>query len=818
MRKPYQHRLQNMIAEIDRPRSTPRPSHSIPESNVLDLRKIVAEKIRVQPPAKEEPDLTSKNEEKSSEALVHPAKEEVVPAPKMSEDTALKPEDQPPQSKEEFFVFEGEETLHHSATKPDRRWNRMRSLLHTQAFKSEEVADQDPPTPPLPSTHRRFLRHRGVSVAVFASVGALVLAPLFGIAIIKNSAGIKGRVLGVSDAALDRMQSAGSLAAGSEWESAGEAFEDAVTQFQDAEQTLKSFDRVLQGAIAVFPGGKNVRSAEELLAAGREVATAGASLAEAVAALTQFDGELLKEEELNEPYGFTTALLLSNTHLRPTERSLARANEHLKAVSIAALPNEHRASVAAAQSLLPTVQFAVSQMVDLTDVMLVILGHEQKRRYLFLFQNDAELRATGGFVSSFALLDVQRGVITKLEIPGGGTYDLNGWMTEKVLSPEPLRLVNPHWNAQDANWWPDFPASAKKFMWFYEHSGGPSVDGVISMTPTVLEDLMKITGPIDFTAEWGESVSAENVRAIAEAQSAAQRDTSGGRPKQFIADFAPKLLNRLFAAREDQMFPLLATLTKHLMQKNMLMFMNNDEEQSKIDRFGWAGSIAPSSRDYLSVVHTNIAGGPTDRMIDQFLRYDVQAKEDGTLEAALTIERIHRGDPSDPEFGTKNMDYVRVYVPEGSILFSAEGFEQPGQGAFLNPDEGYGVDEDLDALESRPTIDGRSQTRIFTSFGKTVFANWLPVEAGTSATATLRYRLPFRLKVGGFWDRSDRYQLLIQKQAGAQPTAIDVSIRLPSNLDVLAFAPEGWKAEGGTLRIRPILDSDRRFGFVVKQK
>jgi len=83
-------------------------------------------------------------------------------------------------------------------------------------------------------------------------------------------------------------------------------------------------------------------------------------------------------------------------------------------------------------------------------------------------------------------------------------------MTVSVKAPEPLWLVNPLWHFWDANWWPDWPTTAKNLMWFYEKSGGSTVDGVVTFTPTVVEKLLDITGPIDMSEEYGVIIDSNN--------------------------------------------------------------------------------------------------------------------------------------------------------------------------------------------------------------------------------------------------------------------------------------------------------------------
>ena len=120
-------------------------------------------------------------------------------------------------------------------------------------------------------------------------------------------------------------------------------------------------------------------------------------------------------------------------------------------------------------------------------------------------------------MGSLALMDIDRGQIKRLEIPGGGPYDFQGQLTAQVAAPEPLRLIQPVWQLQDANWFPDWPTSAEKIMWFLNKSGAPTFDGVIAVTSDVMEDLLMVTGPIEMN-EYGLTIDSDNFWYVTENQ------------------------------------------------------------------------------------------------------------------------------------------------------------------------------------------------------------------------------------------------------------------------------------------------------------
>ena len=98
----------------------------------------------------------------------------------------------------------------------------------------------------------------------------------------------------------------------------------------------------------------------------------------------------------------------------------------------------------------------MNEIVSLSSALDSVFGDKQLKRYLIVFQNNNEIRPTGGFMGSFALVDIQKGKILNIDIPGGGTYDLKGQMKKEVEPPLPLQLSNNRWEFQDANWFPDF--------------------------------------------------------------------------------------------------------------------------------------------------------------------------------------------------------------------------------------------------------------------------------------------------------------------------------------------------------------------------
>jgi hypothetical protein len=245
--------------------------------------------------------------------------------------------------------------------------------------------------------------------------------------------------------------------------------------------------------------------------------------------------------------------------------------------------------------------------------------------------------------------------------------------------------------------------------------------------------------------------------------------------------------------------------------------MNDPRLQEDFSSRDWTGELKSTDRDYLGIFHANIGGGKTDAAIEQIVKHRAEIALDGSIVDTVTLTRVHKGE-SDAEFrSTKNLDYVRFYVPLGSTLITADGFETPSKDLFLelpeSQEEAYEPDTDLAAISGAVTHDDARQLFTNTEFEKTVFGGWMQTESGESTTVTLSYRLPFTLETNGFWDTVDHYSLLVQKQPGSFGDFFTSDVIVPANAQILRTYPSEY-----TGSVQTVLKEDLFVGVIVAQK
>ena len=623
-------------------------------------------------------------------------------------------------------------------------------------------------------------------LVTFFLAALIIIIPFQIINLKQKSTLIKGQVLGQSLAGFEALKEASLKSNDFDFSGAAAAFEQAYFNFSLAESYLNNLDGFSQEVLRFLPAGKN---GENLIIIGQLSAKIGADI-------TELGKDIDNQESgaglLNKVIAMQNAL----NKIEPNFLELKNRVQDIDQEFVAQYLDETAEKrIILFQSALPALADNFEKIKGLTDFLANFLGLNETKNYLFIFENNNEIRPTGGFMGSFALAEIKNGEIACLEVPGGGFYDLKAGNQILVEAPKPFQLFAPTWQIWNANWFPDWPASAEKIAWFYEKSvNGITVDGVITLTPNVLEDLLKITGPIKMPT-YNKIISSENlVRELQEVVEL-EYDKTENQPKKIISDLMPMILAKIFNLKTNEAMPFLALINKNVAEKNILLWFRDEAMEQVAQNFSAAGQIKNNDKDFLMVVHTNIGGGKTDRVIKNKINHEVNIGLNGKITDMVTLTRKHEGDPDDIFEKQNNVDYVRFYVPAGSRLISANGFDVINSNLFKTPDsDDISKDKDLADIEKNPMIDENSNTRITEEFNKTVFGNWLMVKPGEEKTVILTYELPFKFSIekkDNFWQKitavfnrenknseTENYSLIIQKQPGVMETEFTSRISL----------------------------------------
>jgi hypothetical protein len=619
-------------------------------------------------------------------------------------------------------------------------------------------------------------------------------------------------------------------------------FGEANINFSQAENKISKINGVILD-LAKFLPDQEARMAsmgKDLLKAGNLASEMGAELTLAFEGVTEAE----KDEVIKAINDF-------DEHGNKAVNKLEELNRVLGRIDTELLPEQYRDKADLLKRETDNLEKLLTEFVGITEELNIFLGAKRDKNYLLIFQNNTELRATGGFIGSYALVGIGNGKIKNIEVPAGGSYDVRAGMTEFYESPEPLHLISPLWHFWDANWWPDWPTSARNLMKFYSDSGGPTTDGVISFTPTVLERILEVTGPIDMEEDYGVTFTSDNceeeLRSIIEKEAGhtdkskkdpEEKDTT--KPKKIIGDLMNEMNRKIVADfNRKKLIELIGAVSSSLEEKQMLFYFTDEELQEEVEKRGWGGKLKNTDRDYLSVINSNIAGRKSDKKITQRIHHKARIKADGSIVNEVRIKRRHTGSKNTPYYGERNVNWMRVYIPEGSELIDAEGFnDRPDEVYFDSPDKEWEehplVNKQRDSM--RTTQDGRVKvynTEIYGDADKTVIAGWSMLDPGETKTITLKYELPFEFvkkenKKENFSDIAQKiitpeqkelypYSLYIQKQPGMRPddSRIESEIIFPDDYSMMWKYPED--REDGKTYYENSLNSDRYWAVLLEK-
>ncbi|MEX2008327.1 MAG: DUF4012 domain-containing protein [Candidatus Spechtbacterales bacterium] len=542
-------------------------------------------------------------------------------------------------------------------------------------------------------------------------------------------------------------------------------FEDAREAFESIENSRGAVSRLGLALAATVPMKNRVSSGAHLLRAGKQYAVAGYEASSALQIVYAAQGGFTT---VQTDEALTDAVVASSEHLERARDALRAGGAELANVRPEDIPTELREDIRAIQQQSQDLERLFEEAYSSLDVLLALLGHERPKTYLFIFQNASELRPTGGFIGSYGRATVDKGAIEELFV--NGIYDPDGQLKERellVVPPRPLQYVTPYWGTRDANWFFDFPTSAEKVISFYEKTGdtGKSIDGVIAITPAVVEELLRITGPIEMPA-YEATVTADNFLERVQQETLQDYDRVENKPKQILADMAPVLIERL--AGSASTVELLNMAVKALEQKDIMIYARDLSVARFVHGRNWDGALnAPQPSpttltDYLAVVISNLGGGKADKYTTSAVATTTRFGGGGSVLRSVTITREHQGGGTPYAWYNKaNVGYYKIYVPWGAELIVAEGFaREPSLIQTSYTSQGYQTDALVVGIEETLTK-GAGGVDVFQEQGMTVFGGWFTIRPGQTDTVSISYLLPTVATPS-----HSSYALTVQKQSG----------------------------------------------------
>lgn len=368
--------------------------------------------------------------------------------------------------------------------------------------------------------------------------------------------------------------------------------------------------------------------------------------------------------------------------------------------------------------------------------LLKILDSPQEHHLLVLLQNPAQIRPAGGFLHSFADMSLSSGQIANINIED--VFNAEEKFQQKIIPPQPLQFITKNWGLAQANWFFDFPLSAKKTISFLEDSRiysqkNINFETVLALNLEVLKSLLEITGPINIS-ELKTEINNQNFLTVI------QKEESVQESKGILKMLIPLILENLQNLNQNQKQTLSERIIKHINQKDIMFFAQDPDLEQFFLKSNIAGSIYELSGNffgsYLAVVNANINGGQSDAFVKQKINLKVNLDTDGSALNNLSIERENES------ASEANQNFIKIFTNPDSQFLSLKGNNiKKGGYPFDYFGADYKVDSDLEAIESTEVFDSDYNFWNFKEAGKKILAAWFNVPVGQTKTLSLSYQI-----------------------------------------------------------------------------
>ncbi len=287
------------------------------------------------------------------------------------------------------------------------------------------------------------------------------------------------------------------------------------------------------------------------------------------------------------------------------------------------------------------------------------------RTYLVLFQNNYELRPTGGFISAYGELTFKHGIPTGLEF-----YDVYGEIDEHEWTDPPhypmeALLGGPDYGGytfRDTNYYVDFEDSAEEIIDFYQKTNPDTdVDGIVTVDFAALESFVEKYEPL--TADEYELTSNNLFETLSAEVSDINRhsledlSTRKNIMKDVVKDLIKKIVLHPF-----QINSFSHLVAQNFDEKHMVLWFNSKRLENKVKELGWSATMPETYDDILAVNEANLGGMKNDRYIARNVKYELTI-EDESINANVQITLDHYGGDNIPLSGDYK-GYVRAFVHE----------------------------------------------------------------------------------------------------------------------------------------------------------
>lgn len=361
--------------------------------------------------------------------------------------------------------------------------------------------------------------------------------------------------------------------------------------------------------------------------------------------------------------------------------------------------------VRSAQHQVDEVAKKIGDLSRIAAVVPGLLGADGKRTYFVVFQNNAEVRGTGGLPGAWAVVSVDDGrihldrvgndgqipeMVPPVKLPFGRDF------ADRYVAFASDRLF------VNANMTAHFPSAAYIFREMWRKTSGQQVDGVLALDPIAESYLLPADTAIPVPGR-PTTLNASNFVSYVESQIYADFPNVPRR-KAVLAELAGASFRALIRGGHADNKALVSGLRRAAREHRLLLWSADPKEQAVIDTTEVSGFIPEKTGPFLYTVLNNASGSKLDYYLKTDVVYTASPCGTGRRRPSKVTVTITNTAPTRglPPYVTIRADYapwakpgaehvfVSMYVTPGAEL---TGVRQDGRedGVWVEHERGHPV-------------------------------------------------------------------------------------------------------------------------------
>ncbi|OCG74678.1 DUF4012 domain-containing protein [Microbacterium sediminis] len=343
-------------------------------------------------------------------------------------------------------------------------------------------------------------------------------------------------------------------------------------------------------------------------------------------------------------------------------------------------------------ALHPVVSDALRELIEVVDqaapalemlekylpTLLQMLGKDEPREYMVIFQNNAEIRATGGNPATFNVMQVEAGDVEKRD-DWVSAQAFNMGISGVQYADMPQETLDLYeWDfarfSQNYSRTPDFPTTAHLFNSLWQNASGEPLDGVISIDPPALARMLTVTGPV--TLADGSEINADNAVSMLLFETYERFGLDGASADAYFADVADRVFEKVTSGDWDPM-AMLKALQWGVEEQRIYAWFPREEEQAVSLELGIDGALSSDNEAETQVgVYVNDAAYSK---LEYFYSQDVAVTCD-TAARTMTTTLTMRNTITDPNLNGYTLGWRNnsLGLPRTTMILDVMYFAPPG--------------------------------------------------------------------------------------------------------------------------------------------